>query len=96
MIALSVQSGIDTDDVVCLDGKGKLILSLTKDSYEQLGLTGSPSKFNSGRQRYVVELDLRSPAMIPGKPGFERIKWCFENTLTKIFPMVLASVDPEG
>ncbi|KAG0016645.1 Ribonuclease P protein subunit p40 [Entomortierella chlamydospora] len=34
--------------------------------------------------------------MIPGKPGFERIKWCFENTLAVIFPMVLASVDPHG
>ncbi|KAG0245006.1 hypothetical protein BGX31_008099 [Mortierella sp. GBA43] len=34
--------------------------------------------------------------MVPGKPGFERIKWCFENTLTTVFPMVLASVDPEG
>lgn len=81
MIALSVHGGIDTHDVVCLDGKGsfpmsrlfptshvhypcrrsntvsftalgKLILSLTKDSYEQLGLTGNPSKFHRDRQRY--------------------------------------------
>ncbi|KAI8363559.1 ribonuclease P 40kDa subunit-domain-containing protein [Mortierella sp. GBAus27b] len=96
MIALSVHGGIDTHDVVGLDGKGKLILSLTKDSYEQLGMIGKPSEFLRGRQRYAVELDLSSPSMVPGKPGFERIKWCFENTLTTVFPMVLASVDPEG
>ncbi|KAG9325796.1 hypothetical protein KVV02_005720 [Mortierella alpina] len=96
LIALSVQGGIDTHDVVCIDGKGKMILSLTKDSYEQLGLTGSPSKFHPNRQRYVVEIDLLAPAMIPGKPGFDRIKWCFDNTLTTIFPMVLVSVDPLG
>ncbi|KAG0212713.1 hypothetical protein BGX28_005746 [Mortierella sp. GBA30] len=96
LIALSLQGGIDTHDVVCIDGKGKLILSLTKDSYEQLGLTGSPSEFHADRQRYKVEIDLLAPAMIPGKPGFERIKWCFENTLVTVFPMVLASVDPQG
>ncbi|KAF8939864.1 hypothetical protein BGZ58_008492 [Dissophora ornata] len=96
MIALSVHGGIDTHDVVCLDGKGKLTLSLNKDSYEQLGLSGTPSKFHPNRQRYVVEVDLRSPSMVPGKPAFERIKWCFENTLATVFPMVLASVDTEG
>ncbi|KAG0092059.1 hypothetical protein BGZ92_010970 [Podila epicladia] len=96
LVALSVQGGIDTHDVVCIDGKGKMILSLTKDSYEQLGLTGVPSQFQKNRQRYVVELDLQAPSMIPGKAGFERIKWCFENTLVTVFPMVLASVDPAG
>ncbi|KAG0369028.1 hypothetical protein BGX24_002584 [Mortierella sp. AD032] len=96
MIALSVQGGIDTHDVVCLDGKGKLVLNLTKDSYEQLGISGKPSTFHSHRQRYVVEIELNKPAMIPGKPGFERIKWCFENTLVTPFSMLFASVDPQG
>ena len=31
---------------------GKLILNLTKDSYEQLGLSGKPSTFHQDRQRY--------------------------------------------
>ena len=39
---------------------------------------------------------MRAPSMAPGKPGFERIKWCFENTLITVFPMVLASVDDQG
>lgn len=34
--------------------------------------------------------------MIPGKPGFERVKWCFENTLAKPFSMLFASADPQG
>ncbi|KAF9140010.1 hypothetical protein BG015_001834 [Linnemannia schmuckeri] len=96
MIALSVQGGIDTHDVVCLDGKGRLVLNVTKDSYEQLGLSGKPSAFHQDRQRYVVEIELNKPAMVPGKPGFERIKWCFENTFTAQFSMLFASVDPQG
>ncbi|KAF9899703.1 hypothetical protein EC991_008430 [Linnemannia zychae] len=96
MIALSVQGGIDTHDVVCLDGKGKLILNLTKDSYEQLGLSGKPSTFHPDRQRYVVEIELNKPAMIPGKAGFERIKWCFENTFVASFSMLFAAADPQG
>ncbi|KAF9973111.1 Ribonuclease P protein subunit p40 [Actinomortierella ambigua] len=96
MIALSVDGGIDTHNIVCLDGKGSLILALTKDTYEQLGLDGVPSKFVAKRQRYVVKIDLRAPAMVPKKPGFERIKWCFENTLVEKFSMLIASVDAEG
>ncbi|KAG0207143.1 hypothetical protein BGX33_007008 [Mortierella sp. NVP41] len=96
MIALSVQGGIDTHDVVCLDGKGKLILNLTKDTYEQLGISGKPSTFHPDRERYVVEIELTKPAMIPGKSGFERIKWCFENTLATPFSMLFASVDSQG
>ncbi|KAF9419192.1 Ribonuclease P protein subunit p40 [Podila epigama] len=34
--------------------------------------------------------------MKPGKAGFDRIKWCFENTYTGVIPMVLASVDQDG
>ncbi|KAG9060896.1 hypothetical protein KI688_007853 [Linnemannia hyalina] len=75
---------------------GKLILNLTKDSYEQLGLSGKPSTFHKDRQRYVVEIELNKPAMIPGKPGFERINWCFENTFAAPFSMLFASVDPQG
>ncbi|GJJ71708.1 ribonucleases P/MRP protein subunit RPP40 [Entomortierella parvispora] len=96
MIAISVQGTIDSKDVVCLDGKGNLILSLTKDTYEQLGLSGTPSKFHPDRQRYTVKIDMRASSMTPGKPGFERIKWCFENTLVTVFPMVLGSVDDQG
>ncbi|KAG0044669.1 hypothetical protein BGZ83_010106 [Gryganskiella cystojenkinii] len=96
MVAISVGNNIDCQDVVCLDGRGNLILSLTKDSYEQLGINGAPSKFYPNRQRYVVKIDMRAPSMVPGKPGFDRIKWCFENTLVTRFPMLLASVDENG
>ncbi|KAG0269813.1 Ribonuclease P protein subunit p40 [Actinomortierella ambigua] len=96
MIALSVDGGIDTHNIVCLDGNGSLVLALTKDTYEQLGLDGVPSKFSAKRQRYVVKIDLRAPAMVPKKPGFERVKWCFENTLVDKFSMLFASVDAEG
>ncbi|GAA5981904.1 hypothetical protein JCM10908_004660 [Rhodotorula pacifica] len=73
LVALSLEDGEDAD-IVCLDGRGRLILSVTKDTYESLGLPGRASAFGSHRQRYVIELDLRAPGFRAGKPGFERIK----------------------
>ncbi|KAN0063739.1 hypothetical protein ACQY0O_003789 [Thecaphora frezii] len=79
---------IDADDVVCLDGQGTLILSLTKDTYQTLGLTGRPSRFArlaSGRAgdrqsgaaiRYIVELPLLSPSFVPGKKGYQQALNC--------------------
>lgn len=79
---------LDTQDSVCLDGQGMLVLSVTKDTYQQLGLVGRPSRFArgaSGRKadrhsgvisRYIIELPLLDPSFIPGKRGYERAKQC--------------------
>lgn len=79
---------LDTQDTVCLDGRGMLILSLTKDTYQQLGLVGRPCRYAfgaSGRMgdrksgpvsRYIVELPLCDASFVPGKRGFERAKQC--------------------
>ncbi|RIB16108.1 ribonuclease P [Gigaspora rosea] len=72
---------------------GTLILNLTKDTYEQLGLPGNPAKFGPYRQRFVVQINLLEKSMIPGKKGFERIKWCFDNTLSDPFPFLISYVD---
>ncbi|PWN52247.1 hypothetical protein IE53DRAFT_385330 [Violaceomyces palustris] len=88
LIALSA-GRVDADDVVCLDGRGKLFLSLTKETYQRLGLTGRASHFSkqssgwagdrrSGADtRYVVEIDLLAPSFVPGKKGYEQVKRCF-------------------
>lgn len=39
---------LDTQDTACLDGQGMLILSLTKDTYQTLGLVGRPCRFSRG------------------------------------------------
>lgn len=53
LIAIS-KGNLDTDDVFCLDGKGVLHLSLTRDSYQKLGLVGQvlkQSRTSSGKGR---------------------------------------------
>ncbi|CAO1616679.1 unnamed protein product [Sympodiomycopsis kandeliae] len=89
LIALS-SGHLDTDDIVCLDGQGTLILNLTKNTYQVLGLTGRPSRFalgSSGRtgdrksgpvERYIVEIPLLDPTFRPGKPGWQRVHDRFE------------------
>ncbi|CAG8444001.1 8637_t:CDS:10 [Diversispora eburnea] len=73
--------------------EGTLILNLTKDTYEQLGLTGKPSKYGTNRQRFVVQINLLEKSMIPGKKSYERVKWCFENSLTESFPFLISFID---
>lgn len=73
-----------SDDSVCLDGQGTLVLSLCKDTYRTLGLTGRASHFSrlsSGRaadrtsgpdSRFIVQLPLLSPSFVPGKKGYQQ------------------------
>ncbi|CAG8655713.1 6716_t:CDS:2, partial [Scutellospora calospora] len=93
VVAQSLGEGIDVSNVIALDGSGILILNLTKDTYEQLGLPGKPSKFGPNKQRFVVQINLLEKSMLPGKKGFERIKWCFNNTLSEPFPFIISYVD---
>lgn len=53
LIALS-KGRLDQDDVICLDGSGVLHLSLTRDTYQTLGLVGQvlkQSRTSSGKGR---------------------------------------------
>lgn len=63
---------------------GVLRLELAKHIYERCGLVGQPIR-DAGRKhmktRYAVEINLRSPSMLHGKKGFERIVWAFKNVL---------------
>ena len=47
---LSVQTHIDTDNVIALDTRGNLFLHLTKESYQQLGLDGKPSIYKDKKR----------------------------------------------
>ena len=89
LIALTDQSSApglspDLEDTACIDGQGTLVLSLCKDTYQTLGLTGRASHFSrlaSGRaadrtsgpdSRFIVELPLLSPSFVPGKKGYQQ------------------------
>ena len=39
-----------------------------------------------------MTIDFRAEGMHQGKKGFERVRWCFENTLRRGFEMMLAFV----
>ncbi|BGP24405.1 hypothetical protein JCM10295v2_003316 [Rhodotorula toruloides] len=66
-------------DVVCIDGRGRLVLSVAKDTYELLGLPGRASAYGAIRQRFIIEISLIDPAFRAGKPGFERVKRALAN-----------------
>ncbi|GAA5886989.1 hypothetical protein JCM5296_005216 [Sporobolomyces johnsonii] len=73
LIALSLDED-EGADVVAIDGRGRLILSVSKDTYEVLGLPGRASAYGSLRQRFIIEISLVDPAFRSGKTGFERVK----------------------
>lgn len=87
LYALSM-TRLDSDDTLCIDGQGMLILSVSKDTYQQLGLVGRPCRFAhgaSGRMgdrrsgavsRYMIQLPLADPSFVPGKRGYERARQC--------------------
>ncbi|XP_062844022.1 ribonuclease P protein subunit p40 [Trichomycterus rosablanca] len=71
--ALSFNTRIDEDNCVALLPSGKLILSLDKDTYEQLGLEGKPSLYNHRKvMRYVVTLDLTQKSLAPGTKRYQQ------------------------
>ncbi|EME50377.1 hypothetical protein DOTSEDRAFT_118599 [Dothistroma septosporum NZE10] len=68
---------------------GILRLEIDKATFQKLGLQGKvigPEK-TLGRKhvkaRYAIEVNLRAPGMVQGKPGFERIVWAFKNVLNE-------------
>lgn len=65
---------------------GKLVLSLDRDTYQQLGLEGTTPKYwkhsssssssNNGDSERRVVVDLSAPSFVPGKPLHDRVLWC--------------------
>ncbi|KAI8812974.1 ribonuclease P 40kDa subunit-domain-containing protein [Cladochytrium replicatum] len=90
--ALSIHSRIDSGDVFALLPSGLLILNVTKDTYEQLGLTGKASSFG---KRFQIVIDLTDSKFKPGNKMFDRVSWCFQNPLNGTFDFVLSLTDSE-
>lgn len=84
----------DVDNVFTLKD-GQLTMFLDKETYERAGLVGKPygAKGNRGlRPRWVVEFDLRSPSMLHGKPGFDRLVYACKNALTEPLTWLFCNV----
>ncbi|KAK7203017.1 ribonuclease P 40kDa subunit-domain-containing protein [Myxozyma melibiosi] len=90
---------IDTENVYCIYD-GKLRLSLRKEAYESAGLQGKRSQFS--KTRYNVELNLRSPLLLPGNKTFDRLVFSCNETLLKdpvqflfcVFPTAATASSP--
>ncbi|KAJ2556429.1 hypothetical protein EV175_002011 [Coemansia sp. RSA 1933] len=73
LVALSQGTRIDADDVIAIDGTSRLVMSLCKDTYQTLGLSGKQSMFPLERgARFLVAVDLAT-LTDPEKKNFRRI-----------------------
>ncbi|CAG8733669.1 9244_t:CDS:2, partial [Cetraspora pellucida] len=98
VVAQSLGEGIDVSNVIALDGFGYYFQLITADDVgtiaeilmSNLDYPGNlPSLGQIGKDL----INLLEKSMIPGKKGFERIKWCFNNTLSDPFPFLISYVD---
>ncbi|OWK13401.1 RPP40, partial [Cervus elaphus hippelaphus] len=71
--------------------KGKLILSLDKDTYEETGLQGRPSQY-SGRKtmRFIVSIDLMDLSSNLESKKYKRVSWAFREKKPLKFDFLLA------
>uniref|UniRef100_A0A673UVI7 Ribonuclease P/MRP subunit p40 n=1 Tax=Suricata suricatta TaxID=37032 RepID=A0A673UVI7_SURSU len=71
--------------------KGKLILSLDKDTYEETGLQGRPSQY-SGRKvmKFIVSIDLMDLSLNLDSKKYERVSWSFKEKKPLKFDFLLA------
>ncbi|KAJ5665963.1 uncharacterized protein N7477_008411 [Penicillium maclennaniae] len=83
---LMISEGTSGSDVVFTLSDGILRIELGKEIFERTGLTGTPIRSGGrkhGKERFVIELNLRLPSMLHGKKGFERIERAFKNVLNQ-------------
>ncbi|EME87593.1 uncharacterized protein MYCFIDRAFT_99560, partial [Pseudocercospora fijiensis CIRAD86] len=79
--------------------RGKLSIEVDKPTFERVGLQGNviPSRGRKHvEQRYLIEIDLRSPRMVDGKKGFERMKRAFENVLNETKTWLVVDLENSG
>ncbi|XP_006888792.1 PREDICTED: ribonuclease P protein subunit p40 isoform X2 [Elephantulus edwardii] len=71
--------------------KGKLVLSLDKDTYEETGLQGHPSQY-SGRKimKFIVSIDLMDFSLNPDSKSYKRTCWSLKEKKPLKFDFLLA------
>ncbi|XP_023696962.1 ribonuclease P protein subunit p40 [Paramormyrops kingsleyae] len=95
--ALSYNRRIDQDDVVAILPTGQMILSVNKDTYEQLGLEGKESQYTHKQpMRYVVTVDLTDKSMLPGSKRYNRVLWALKEKVPVKMDFLLARHSTEA
>ncbi|KAL5022437.1 hypothetical protein ScPMuIL_001592 [Solemya velum] len=84
---------IDTDNCIAILPTGQLVLNLTKDAYQILGLEGKPSLFTKkNHNKFIVHLNLTHKNFIPGNAKYDRIKRIFAQRTDLMFDCLVAWV----
>ncbi|KAI0834385.1 ribonuclease P 40kDa subunit [Hypoxylon sp. FL0890] len=82
-IMMLSEGNVDFENVFSLK-EGVLTMYLDKETYERAGLVGKPHGVKGKRglkPRWIVQFDLRSPSMLHGKKGFDRLVYACKNVL---------------
>ncbi|KAJ5086631.1 hypothetical protein NUU61_007938 [Penicillium alfredii] len=96
---LLVSEGRSGSDNVFTLRDGVLRIELGKEILERTGLTGKPIRSGGrkhGKERFLVELNLRLPSMLHGKKGFERIVWAFDKVLNRSMAWLFCDLETKS
>ncbi|KAI7906683.1 ribonuclease P [Cokeromyces recurvatus] len=90
----SLDTNLNSDDVVVLTSQGELIFSLIKNTFETFGIEAlTRTKADIKHDKHIIKIDLKKKCFQVGSKEFNRLKWCLENTLTRNFNMVFCATD---
>ncbi|XP_005997018.1 ribonuclease P protein subunit p40 isoform X2 [Latimeria chalumnae] len=95
--ALSFNTRIDQDNTVAFLPTGKLVLSVDKDTFEELGLEGRPSQYTHKRAtRYTILVDLIDSSFAPGTKKHKRLVWALTEKKPLLFDLLIAGYTAGG
>ncbi|XP_054673323.1 ribonuclease P protein subunit p40 isoform X2 [Grus americana] len=88
---LSVHELVAHEFIDAFVKKGKLILSVDKDTYEELGLQGRPSQYSGKKvMRYIITIDLTDSGFHPDSKKHNRVLWALKEKKPLEFDFLLA------
>nr|XP_028593652.1 ribonuclease P protein subunit p40 [Podarcis muralis]XP_028593653.1 ribonuclease P protein subunit p40 [Podarcis muralis] len=89
--ALTYKTRIDQDNTAALLPTGKLIISVDKDTYEELGLQGRPSLYSGKKpMRYIITVDLTDSTFSPDSKKYNRVIWALKEKMPLEFDFLMA------
>ncbi|KAJ5679425.1 hypothetical protein N7462_007669 [Penicillium macrosclerotiorum] len=94
---LMISEGKAGSDNVFTLNNGTIKIELGKEVFERTGLPGKPIRSGGrkhGKERYLVELNLRLPSMLHGKKGFDKIVSAFKNVLDSSLAWLFCDLEP--
>lgn len=90
---LSSDTKLDTQDCAAVTPTGFLLLHLTKDTYQELGLDAVQQTYQQKKNDiYVVKIDLKADHFRPGKKGYDKVMNCLKNRIQLKFNFLVSWV----